>query len=284
MSFGLKGDMMNHINEELLQEADYYCRELSKHEVLQGYWDSISLVLKGSTARGTADIYSDIDLVFFCSDQVREAIIDSYYKAGIIDRRDGVFLPLPDWIGHYHIESYAKLSAYFQQKSYEDIWEYSHVKILHDAHNTYASIIKTCTNESRVTIEDIKGQYLSLQLDLDWLRHPLKRGDEMAVYVYGARLLRKICQAYYLLDEGAYPNDKWLFYHLKDTTLGSRRYERLLDYSKNILQGNTIIPKGLELESYEQYKVARELIVEIGSTIQERYGDYSWIEEWYLYV
>jgi predicted nucleotidyltransferase len=39
--------------------------QLSQHAVLSRYWDGISVILKGSTARDNADRYSDIDLVMY---------------------------------------------------------------------------------------------------------------------------------------------------------------------------------------------------------------------------
>ncbi|QUI23669.1 nucleotidyltransferase domain-containing protein [Vallitalea pronyensis] len=275
---------MNEISKELLEEAKYYCHELSKHDVLKRYWHALSLILKGSTARGTADAYSDIDLVFFCSKDVKEKIIKAYYEAELIDRQDGVFLPLPDWIGHYHMESYGKLRSYFEEKNYEEVWEYTHVKVLHDAHGQFASIVNEHTREPIVTLEDIKRQYINLQLDLDWMRHPLKRGDEMSVYVFGGRLLKKICQAYYLLDEEAYPNDKWLFYHLQDTSLGKKQKDSVLSFSKTILDKDKTIPCGLELTEYHQYTSAEALIQDIAQCIKEKYGNHPWLDEWYLYV
>lgn len=275
---------MNEISRELLEEARYYCKELAEHEVLKKYWDSLSLILKGSTARGTADAYSDIDLVFFCSEDVKVKIIEAYYEAGLTDRKDGVFLPLPDWIGHYHVDSYKKLSAYFETKNYEEVWEYTHVKVLHDANNQFTNIIDKYTRKPFVNLDDIKSQYLNMQLDLDWMRHPLKRGDEMSVYVFGGRLIKKICQAYYLLDQEAYPNDKWLFYHAQDTTLGKLHKDKVLAFSKNMLHKDDPIPCGLELSEYHQYTTAETLIQDIVEYIREKYGDYPWLDEWYLYV
>ena len=66
----------------LLAQAQDKARELSRHPVLSGYCTQLSLVLTGGTARGNADRYSDIDLVFYASDVTRTSIITAYRERG----------------------------------------------------------------------------------------------------------------------------------------------------------------------------------------------------------
>ncbi|RJG26236.1 hypothetical protein DQX05_04960 [Paenibacillus thiaminolyticus] len=76
---------------------------MSKHPILSRYWDKLSLVVKGNVSRGNCDEYSDTDFVFFCDEVIREDIVRGYLEAGLITREDGVFLPIADWAGHYHV-------------------------------------------------------------------------------------------------------------------------------------------------------------------------------------
>jgi hypothetical protein len=66
--------------------------ELSHHPVLSRHWQQVSVTLKGSTARGNADRYSDIDLVLYCDNCVQQVIVAEYYRAGLTQRQDGIFM------------------------------------------------------------------------------------------------------------------------------------------------------------------------------------------------
>jgi len=95
---------MNRKSKLLLQEARAEMRRLSRHPVLSRHWKQVSLVLKGSTSRGIADRYSDIDLVFFTTDRTKHAIVSAYRQRRLCNRSDGIFMLLAN--GHYHIETY----------------------------------------------------------------------------------------------------------------------------------------------------------------------------------
>ncbi|GMQ59034.1 hypothetical protein AN1V17_34310 [Vallitalea sediminicola] len=271
--------------DELLSQARYYCNELSNHSVLSKYWSEMSLVLKGSTARGNPDQYSDIDLVFFCDEKVKDKIVKDYYNLGLISRQDGVFMNLPDWIGHYNIETYEKLTEYFRLKDYPEIWEYTNVIVLHDELDRYNKIIdeyNTCIFED--SIIDVKQKYLKLQLTLDWLRHPLKRGDEISVILHCSKIIRLICQLSYLIDEQTYPHDKWLFHYLKQTKFGSQNENRIIRLGKNIISNDLPLQVDKEVDEYSQYALADELITDLKNQIQLKFGNEPWLEEWYFFV
>lgn len=271
-------------SEILLNKAKEYCAELSGHEVLKKYWSDVSLVLKGSTARGNADRYSDIDFVFYCSENIRRAIIDDYFEKGLISGRDGVFIPLPDWIGHYNVDSFEKLDKYFDQRNYPQIWEYSNVVIMHDPSGRYGSMLARWKNDLEITLmRDVKNKYIDLQLYLDWLTHPLIRGDKVAVLLHGSRIVKTLCEFSYLLDLKAYPHEKWLFHYLDDTRFGKANKQLILEYS-GVIAGEGPIERDMSLESYVQFAKAAKLTKAVVDFIVEAYGRQPWIEEWYLSI
>lgn len=276
---------LNYRSSELLEKAKYYCNELSKHHILSKYWYELALVLKGSTARGNSDQYSDIDLVFFCDKNILDRIVKDYYDEGLISREDGIFLPLPEWIGHYNLESYDNLIGYFKEKNYPEIWEYTNVIILHDELNRFSGIIEEYNDYVfQDVIADIKDKYLNLQLTLDWLRHPLKRGDELSVILHCSNIIRLICQLSYLIDEKTYPHDKWLFYYLKETEFGSRKENKIKELGKNIINNNIPLQVDKELDEYSQYVLADGIITDLKNQIQLKYGNQPWLDEWYSFV
>ena len=206
---------------ELRALAGHYVAELPRHPVLAAYWDRISLVLKGSTARGNADHLSDLDFVFFAGEDDRRAIVDGYYRAGLTARRDGVFLPLGDWIGHYHFESFEHLAGHFTARHLPHVWEYRGALALHDPGGRFRRIMDLgLADLFRDPLPDVRSAYLDLQLTLDWLRHPLKRADAVATLLHCSRLIQGLCQISYLLDASPYPHDKWLFHYLDTTRFG----------------------------------------------------------------
>lgn len=275
--------MMNMRSRELKTLAQEYCVQLSEHEVLKNYWSDLSLVLKGSVARGNADQYSDIDFVFYCSAKLRRDIIQEYYTKGLTSRTDGIFLPLPDWIGHYHFESFEALNGYFSEKNYSQIWECKNAIPMHDPSNQYSEILRSNTEKFMIEVEDIKDKYLELQLTLDWLRHPLKRGEEIAVLLHCTKIVRLICQLSFLLDNIAFPHDKWLFTYIDDTQFGKENKQIILDYSKRILTDDKI-EMYKELHEYPQYAIADNIVRKLMQLISNQHGEQKWIEEWYLYV
>lgn len=274
---------MNDKSKELLQQAYVHADELSKHPVLTRYWDRCSLVVKGSVSRGNCDQYSDIDFVFFCDDDVRQAIIRDYRDAGLSTRQDGVFLPIADWEGHYHFETFAMLRGYFEETNYPQVWEFQQAIPVHDPELRFANTIAQLSeNFLSQPIEVIKHMYISLQLTLDWMRHPLKRGDAIATNLHGSKIVRELCQLAYVLDGKSYPHDKWLSAYLSATRFGGLQEARIASYLQTMPLAGNITPH-LELNEYPCYQQAWELIDEAVRFIREHYGDYPWIDEWYLY-
>lgn len=273
---------MNSKSKALRALADQYVVSLAEQPILCDYWSRLSLVLKGSAARGNADRYSDIDFVFFSDEEVRTAIIDAHRAGGLTDRSDGVFLPLGNWVGHYHFESLAHLAGYFTEPDYPQAWEYSHAVPLHDPGDQFRSLI---AERSAELLSDPlpaqKALYLDLQLTLDWLRHPLKRGDSVSVLLHGARLLQGLCRMAYLLDARPYPHDKWLFHYLTETRFGRAHRAELLAYSAGL---TAPVPCHLELAEYPQYAKAESLIWWVGAAIKRAHGEVPWIGEWWKYV
>ncbi len=100
------------VHKALLAQADQFCTELLAHPVLSHYRDEITIILKGSTAHGYSDQYSDVDLVVFCHEGRKQEITDEYVRQGLSQRTDGVFLPLHDWAGHYNTDSYKSLQKF----------------------------------------------------------------------------------------------------------------------------------------------------------------------------
>jgi hypothetical protein len=273
---------MTRCSHALRKLAEQHAAELSQHEVLSHVWPQLSLVLKGSVARGNADRYSDIDFVLFCDETVRHELIDGYRQHGLTQRSDGIFMPLGNWIGHYHVESFQQLTHYFAQQQYAQVWEYQHVIPLHDPGEQYACLV---TAQSELLFTDalpaIKQQYLDLQLTLDWMMHPLQRGEHVTVSLHGLRILQGLCRLCYLLDHSCYPHDKWLFTYLGETRFGRAHKPALRDYHACLA---TPIRKGQDLFSYPQYAQAGTLIAQIGKSIKRQFGDQPWLGEWYLYV
>ncbi len=274
---------MDQRNASLREQAKLYAEKLSKHPVLKDYWTQISLILKGSVARGKADKYSDIDFVFYCEENVRKEIVKSYHQKGLTNRTDGVFIFLENWAGHYHFESLEHLKNYFIEQNLPQIWECQNAVPLHDPSEQYKSIIEEYSKEIlKEPLPAIKRMYLDLQLTFDWMVHPLKRGDKVAIFLHSSKVVQKICQISFLLDGLCYPHDKWIFTYFEDTRFGKSHKELILDFISCISDEN--IQKDLELESYPQFTKSLFLIQEVGAFIKKHYGEELWIDEWFLYV
>ena len=86
---------MDKYGEELKGRINEFRDLLSQHEVLNEFWPRLSLILKGSVARGNADKYSDLDFVFYCDQLVRQEIIQKYFNKGLIKRTNGLFIHFP---------------------------------------------------------------------------------------------------------------------------------------------------------------------------------------------
>lgn len=275
---------MNEKSLELMKRAEFYTNELKNHQVIKNYIDKVSIILKGSTARGNADQYSDVDFVLFADESIFQDIIDDYFKAGLTTRNDGVFLPLGEWEGHYNFETFQKLQSYFDKKDLPQVWEYTNVKLLHDPKDQYKKVLEV--NESKVfeaALSLVKRKYLDAQLMLDWLRHPLKRTDVVGASLHISELVRLLCQICYLIDKKPYPFDKWIFPYIETTTFGKENKQLITDYVMTTGSLTEIVP-GLELNEYSQYQKGVELIEKLVIKIKEVYGDYPWIDEWYLHV
>ncbi|UVI30494.1 hypothetical protein [Paenibacillus spongiae] len=275
---------MNEHSKRLLSLAHDYSRELSQHEVIGEFWDRISLVLKGSVSRGNSDRYSDIDFVFFCSGQDLKRIQQTYRQLGLTDRTDGVFIPIGDWAGHYHFESYDILQGYFDRYDFPQVWEFQHAIPIHDPGHRFSQLLEQASGEFlRDPIPYVKDQYLDLQLTLDWMRHPLKRGDSISAHLHGAKIVQGVCRMAYLLDGKSYPHDKWVSAYLPATRFGARYGAEILAYLNAMPVSHSITPHR-ELAQYPCYAKAEELIHQAGAFIREHYGEHPWIEQWYKYV
>ncbi|AZN41042.1 nucleotidyltransferase domain-containing protein [Paenibacillus albus] len=275
---------MNEKSAELREQAIVYMNELAEHPVLKQHWNQVTLILKGSAARGNSDQYSDIDYVFFCDESLRQTIIEQYFEAGLIKRNDGIFLPIDNWAGHYHFESFEMLQGYFEESDYPQIWEFQQAIPLHDPEERFVTIMAEGSADFlRDPIPAIKDRYLDLMLTLDWLRHPLIRGDNISAAIHSATLLQQLCRIAYLLDGTSYPHDKWVSHYLYTTRFGELHKEKLNDYL-DTLPKSSGLTQHLALEEYPAYANGAALMGEVIGFIREQYGDYAWIDEWYLYV
>ena len=277
---------MTHRAEFLTKAARDVTTELSRHPVLCQYWSQLSVIMKGSTARGNADRYSDIDLVMYTDENVRRAIVEGCFDAGLTQRHDGIFMFFAGqgYDGHYHVESFDQLEMYYREQDFVHAWEYQTVVALHDPGKRFA---KTVNAGMKTLFADptvhIKQQYLELQLDLDWMRHPLKRGDGVSAFLHCAKLVQGMCRMSYLLDACPYPPDKWLIHYLRQTRFGRQHTAALRAYAFSSA-GAQKLTKHLQLEDYPLYADAAGFIKQIGEFIQRHYGDFGWINEWYFYV
>ena len=95
------------------------------------------------------------------------------------------------------------------------IWQASEMCIRDSPKGIYGKIIEDNTKAFQNRIDSlIKEQYLNIQLQLDWMRQPLRRADKGAALLYGAAFWQACCRLLYLLNGGPYPCDKWLLYYL----------------------------------------------------------------------
>lgn len=277
-----KGFFMND-RERLQKLLDTYLQQLLQHPVLQTYTQSISIILKGSFARGFADKYTDIDLVIYADDTVYGKIITGYAERGLTPRQDGVFLPLGNWDGHYNLDSYARLLRHCADDP-SALWEYANARILHDPAGKARAAIEHCKNSFGQNIgERLKQQYLQLQLQLDWLRQPLRRADAPAVLLYAAAFWRESCRLLFLLRGKPYPCDKWLFYYAKELDLPDALKDKILNYGQYF--GDAYGQQAdLELEQYPLYAKGSEIAAALAEMLHARCPEARWIDEWYLYA
>jgi hypothetical protein len=276
----------------LLNGAHIVVDQLSQHPVLSRHWRQLSVILKGSAARGNADRYSDIDLVMYCDERARKAIVNGYHKAGLTQRQDGIFMFFEGkgYDGHYHVESFDQLAGYFQAQDFIHIWEYQDVVALHDPGDRFTRIVAEGTLAIFADpLSHIKRGYLDLQLDLDWMRHPLRRGDGVSAYLHSARITQGLCRLCYLLDAHPYPPDKWLVHYLSSTRLGKRLRHRIAAYAYSSATAAQTLTKHLALNDYALYTDARQLIEDTGQFIVREYAagedaNIPWVKKWYFFV
>jgi hypothetical protein len=270
--------------ERLKERARFYKNYLSEHMVLKKYWPYVSLVMKGSTARGYSDTYSDIDLVIFTNMDTKKKIVADYISLGLSSREDGIFLPLGDWEGHYNIETYNKLETYFTKHDMINIWEYIHVIIMHDENCHYGNIINDGLKELfKEQDRFIMEKYLDMQLYLDWLRQPLRRADKCAAIMYASNVLRAACQLTYLLNTKTYPCDKWLFYYLDELDMPDELKMQIRNYAEAFGSIGEL-KTGLDLMEYALFAKGIDIVSSISELLKGQYGNAQWIEEWYLFA
>ena len=277
---------MNLKSTFLLAKARAYVEQLSQHPVLSRHWPAVSAVVKGSTARGNADRYSDVDLVLFADEAARKRIVRDYFRSGLINRQDGLFILFQekDFDGHYHVESFAQLAGYFAHGDFIHAWDYQCAIPLHDPGNRYAQTIAQGMRDLFVEpLAHVKRAYLDLQLDLDWMRHPLKRGDAVSAFLHAASLTRGICRASYLLDARAYPPDKWLIAYLGATRFGRANKRRITGYAHLSAQ-LAPLTRHLSLDDYPLYREASALIAAIARFAKTEFGDQPWLDRWWEFV
>lgn len=277
---------MNARSAYLLARARDYVDGLARHEALGRYWPVTTAVVKGSTARGNADRYSDIDLVLFCDERIRRRIVLEFHRRGLIPRQDGLFILFQerDYDGHYHVESFQQLDGYFAGRDFVHLWDYAGAVPLHDPGERYQSrIAQGMQTLFADPLAHVKRAYLDLQLDLDWMRHPLKRGDSVSAYLHAARIVRGVCLAAYLLDARPYPPDKWLVHYLGGTRFGKQHRAAIMNYARRGA-GIESIPRHLSLPEYPLYAEAADLIGELARAVKRYYEDAPWLDRWWEYV
>lgn len=278
-----RSDTVKH--QALLEQAHRFCAELLAHPVLSRYRDEISIVLKGSTAHGYSDGYSDVDLVVFCHEAQLQAITDEYVQLGLSQRTDGVFLPLQDWAGHYNTDSYEKLAKACTQGRAYHLWEYSGSKPLHDPQGRFAAIVQAGVAHFRQALPTlIKASYLDCQLNLDWLRQPLRRADYGAAFLYTSSVYAAVCQTIFLLQEKPYPCDKWLPYYFSQLDIAEPLKGKVQALPQVFAQMQAAFSADLELMEYPVYREGLEIMEELKKMLKAQYGSLPWIEEWYLYA
>lgn len=271
------------LHQQLLYKAEQFTEELLAHPVLKNYRQSISIVLKGSTAHGYSDRHSDIDLVIYCPDKTKEKITGEYVRLGLSQRTDGVFLPLHDWEGHYNLDCLERLSdpAAFSDCAF--LWECFHLRLMHDPGKQAEKCIALQRDWFSKNLDQLIYQtYLEYQLQLDWLRQPLRRGDLGAAFLYASSIYRLACRLLFLLKEEPYPCDKWLPFYFSKLELPQKLKHAVENYPELLAQGQ-LVP-GQELAEYPLYRWGSEIIHDIQTLLQDRFGNQPWIEEWYLYA
>ena len=278
----MEGKPINGKSDELLAYARQTVNELARHCVLQRYWNELAVVVKGSTSRGNTDQYSDVDLVLFCEEEIRRAIVAGYIAAHLTERQDGIFMFFSN--GHYHAESYDQLRGYFDRQDFVHAWDYAGAIALHDPQARYPGIIQAGLKTLFADpLALVKRGYLDLQLDLDWMRMPILRADGPATLLHACKLLGGIGRIAFLLDRRPYPADKWLFAYLGGTTFGRQHQPAVMDYYAG-MPGVLNLVRDQPFEQNSLYQGATALIDQVAAAIREQYGEQAWLDRWYDYV
>ncbi len=272
------------LNEIMRKNAEGACEELHTHPVMGKFWDRITLILKGSTARGYTDSYSDVDFVIFCDAVTKAEIIKAYNDAKIQQREDGVFQPLFSCPGHYNLDLYDELRRHFTECDMEQIFEYTNIVIMHSPDNTYSEIIgegisRLFGNQNVL----VRRKYFDLCLYDNWMRQPLLRADKSAALLYCASVLRFACHLFFLLAGKPYPCDKWLFFYFKELDIPQTIKDQIMNYH-NVSAYINELEAGHELAEYPQYAQSQEILAYIRDALKQRYGDELWIDQWYAFV
>jgi Nucleotidyltransferase domain. len=271
-------------NEVMRKNAEAAREELHSHPVMGKFWDRITLILKGSTARGYTDIYSDVDFVIFTDEKTKAEITEAYNIAKIQQRDDGVFQPLYSCPGHYNLDLYTELKHHFSEHHMEQIFEYSNIVIMHSPDNTYRSIL----DEGMKTLfEDqyglVRRKYFDLCLNDNWMRQPLLRADKSSALLHCTTVLRYACHLFFLLEKKPYPFDKWLFFYFRELDISPEIKDKIMNYHHVSAYINDLEPNH-DLMDYPQYKESQEILAFIRDILKERWGNQSWIDNWYAFV
>lgn len=272
------------LNEIMRKNAEGAREELRAHPVMGKFWDRITLILKGSTARGYTDMYSDVDFVIFCDVDTKAEITHAYNDAKIQQRDDGIFQPLYSCPGHYNLDLYDNLRLHFIEYDMEQIFEYTNVFIMHSPDNTYSEIINEgmcCLFDNQYSL--VRRKYFDLCLYDNWMRQPLLRADKSAALLYCASVLRYVCHLFFLLAGKPYPCDKWLFFYFNDLDIPQVIKEKIMNYYRVSANINGL-EADHELAEYPQYAQSQEILSHIRETLKQQYGDELWIDQWYAFV
>lgn len=272
------------LNEIMLKNAEGAREELRSHPVMGRFWDKITLILKGSTARGYTDIYSDVDFVIFTDAVTRAEIIQAYNDAKIQQRDDGVFQPLYSCPGHYNLDLYDELRHRFEERNMEQIFEYSNIVIMHSPDNTYSDILSegmSCLFEDKYGL--VRRKYFDLCLYDNWMRQPLLRADKNAALLLSSSVLRCACHLFFLLAGKPYPFDKWLFFYFRELDIPQEVKDKILNYHRVTSLVNELEP-GHDLMEYPQYSQSQEILANIRGVLKEFCGNELWIDQWYAFV
>lgn len=272
------------LNEIMRKSAEGAREELHTHPVMSRFWDRITLILKGSTARGYTDMYSDVDFVIFCNAVTKAEITQAYNDTKIQQRGDGVFQPLFSCPGHYNLDLYDDLRRHFTERDMEQIFEYTNIVIMHSPDNTYSEIISAGMSrlfENQNAL--VRRKYFDLCLYDNWMRQPLLRADKNAALLYCAGVLRFACHLFFLLAGKPYPCDKWLFFYFKELDISQIIKDKIMNYHRVTALINGL-EAGHELAEYPQYSQSQEILAHIREVLKECYGDELWIDQWYAFV